>query len=414
MVAAQAHAQDIVGRAAQARRAGDVRGAKRLLEDLLVADPACVPALNSLGLLALAEKDVARAADLLNRAAELDPAAAPVWLNLAEARRAAGDVAAELVALDRALAIDPYLFPALFRKGQALEQSGRLAESAKPYGALLSISANSANLPEPVQQALAHARQVVKSVGDAAFERMAGALEATNSRFPDSDLSRARIYAEQLAGRRKVYQQQPTRGHFPFLPAFEFFDRALFPWFDELEAATDDIHRELRALWDEGVDGFQPYVAFDETQPVNQWAELNHSPRWSAWFLWKDGVRQDQNCARCPATTAALEAVPLLDIPGKAPSVMFSILQPRTRIPPHTGFSNVRSTVHLPLVVPEGCGFRVGGETREWRPGHAWAFDDTIEHEAWNDSDRPRAILILDVWNPLLTDVEQAAVRSMG
>jgi aspartyl/asparaginyl beta-hydroxylase (cupin superfamily) len=93
---------------------------------------------------------------------------------------------------------------------------------------------------------------------------------------------------------------------------------------------------------------------------------------------------------------------------------MFSILQPRTRIPPHTGFSNVRSTVHLPLVVPEGCGFRVGGETREWRPGHAWAFDDTIEHEAWNDSDRPRAILILDVWNPLLTDVEQAAVRSMG
>ena len=414
MVAAQAHAQDIVGRAAQARRAGDVRGAKRLLEDLLVADPACVPALNSLGLLALAEKDVARAADLLNRAAELDPAAAPVWLNLAEARRAAGDVAAELVALDRALAIDPYLFPALFRKGQALEQSGRLAESAKPYGALLSITANSVNLPEPVQQALAHAREVVKSVGDAAFERMAGALEATNSRFPDADLSRARIYAEQLAGRRKVYQQQPTRGQFPFLPAFEFFDRALFPWFDGLEAATDDIHRELRALWDEGVDGFQPYVAFDETQPVNQWAELNHSPRWSAWFLWKDGIRQDQNCARCPATAAALEAVPLLDIPGKAPSVMFSILHPRTRIPPHTGFSNVRSTVHLPLVVPEGCGFRVGGETREWRPGRAWAFDDTIEHEAWNDSDRPRAILILDVWNPLLTDVEQAAVRSIG
>jgi tetratricopeptide (TPR) repeat protein len=222
MVAAQAHAQDIVGRAAQARRAGDVRGAKRLLEDLLAADPACVPALNSLGLLALAEKDVARAADLLNRAAELDPAAAPVWLNLAEARRAAGDVAAELVALDRALAIDPYLFPALFRKGQALEQSGRLAESAKPYGALLSITANSANLPEPVRQALAHARQVVKSVGDAAFERMAGALEATNSRFPDSDLSRARIYAEQLAGRRKVYQQQPTRGHFPFLRPSNF------------------------------------------------------------------------------------------------------------------------------------------------------------------------------------------------
>jgi aspartyl/asparaginyl beta-hydroxylase (cupin superfamily) len=66
------------------------------------------------------------------------------------------------------------------------------------------------------------------------------------------------------------------------------------------------------------------------------------------------------------------------------------------------------------LVVPEGCGFRVGGETREWRPGQAWAFDDTIEHEAWNDSDKPRAILILDVWNPLLTGPEQVAIRSLG
>ena len=151
------------------------------------------------------------------------------------------------------------------------------------------------------------------------------------------------------------------------------------------------------------------------TQPVNQWAELNHSPRWSAWFLWKDGVRQDANCARCPATAAALEAVPLLDLPGKGPTVMFSILEPRTRIPPHTGSNNVRTTVHLPLVVPEGCGFRVGrGDARRLEVGEAWAFDDTIEHEAWNDSDALRAILILDVWNPLLSEAERAAVRVVG
>lgn len=172
--------------------------------------------------------------------------------------------------------------------------------------------------------------------------------------------------------------------------------------------------RELLSLWDEGDDGFRPYVAFDPTQPVNQWQELNHSPRWSAWFLWKDGVRQEANCARCPATAALLDGLPLLDVPGKAPTVMFSILQPRTRIPPHTGSANARTTIHLPLVVPEGCGFRVGAETREWRVGEAWGFDDTIEHEAWNDSGRPRAILILDTWNPLLTEAERAAVRILG
>ena len=93
---------------------------------------------------------------------------------------------------------------------------------------------------------------------------------------------------------------------------------------------------------------------------------------------------------------------------------MFSILKPRTRIPPHTGTSNTRVTVHLPLIVPPGCRFRVGADTREWREGEAWAFDDTIEHEAWNDSDQPRAILIIDAWNPLLTEAEREVVRRIG
>jgi aspartyl/asparaginyl beta-hydroxylase (cupin superfamily) len=89
------------------------------------------------------------------------------------------------------------------------------------------------------------------------------------------------------------------------------------------------------------------------------------------------------------------------------------VLAPRTRIPPHTGVTNARATVHLPLVVPPGCGFRVGPETREWVPGSAWVFDDTIEHEAWNESDLPRLILIFDVWNPLLSREETAFVREM-
>jgi aspartyl/asparaginyl beta-hydroxylase (cupin superfamily) len=99
---------------------------------------------------------------------------------------------------------------------------------------------------------------------------------------------------------------------------------------------------------------------------------------------------------------------------GRTPSAMFSVLKPRTRIPPHTGVTNARLVAHLPLVVPEGCGFRVGNETRQWVPGTAWVFDDTIEHEAWNDSDRPRAILIFDVWHPALTPAERAMVTAMA
>ena len=94
----------------------------------------------------------------------------------------------------------------------------------------------------------------------------------------------------------------------------------------------------------------------------------------------------------------------------RSPAAMFSVLQPKTRIPPHTGVANFRLVVHLPLIVPGHCGFRVGGETREWRVGNAWVFDDTIEHEAWNDSDQIRIIFICDVWNPRLSVEEQVAI----
>ena len=403
-----------IAQAAQARQAGDLATAKRLLQEAVAADPAAAPALNSLGLIALAERNPRLAFEWLNRAARADPGAPPVWLNLAEAQRALGDGAGELDSLDRALAIEPYLVPALFRKGQALERLGRGEEAVRSYRAILA-TVGEAQVPDGLRPALAHARQAVVAAGETQLAAMQDRLAAASSAHPGEDLSRAEAYAEQLAGRRRVYQQQPTGGHFPYLPAIEFFDRSLLPWLPALEAATDAIRAELLALWsDDEEAGFRPYVAFDAATPANQWAELNHSPRWSAWFLWENGVRDEAACARCPATAAAIAQVPVIDIPGKSPSVMFSVLKPRTRIPAHTGTTNIRTTVHLPLVVPDGCGFRVGATTREWREGEGWAFDDTIEHEAWNDSDRPRAILILDVWNPLLSEAERAAVRAIG
>ena len=79
-------------------------------------------------------------------------------------------------------------------------------------------------------------------------------------------------------------------------------------------------------------------------------------------------------------------------------------------IPPHTGVTNTRLVAHLPLLVPERCGFRVGSETRAWAEGRTWVFDDTIEHEAWNDSDQLRGVLIFDVWSPFLSESERLCV----
>ena len=137
------------------------------------------------------------------------------------------------------------------------------------------------------------------------------------------------------------------------------------------------------------------------------------NPDWSAHYLWKNGAPVPENAARSPKTMAALEQVPLPRIPGRSPMAIFSLLQPGTRIPPHNGFINTRLICHLPLIVPPGCGFRVGNEVRPWEEGRAWLFDDTIEHEAWNDSDRPRAILLFEVWRPELSEEERALVCAM-
>ena len=147
--------------------------------------------------------------------------------------------------------------------------------------------------------------------------------------------------------------------------------------------------------------------------PLDQWAELNRSPRWGAFHLYYDGREVAWNAKRAPKTMAALEHVPQPALPNRSPAAMFSVLQPRTRIPPHTGIANVRLVTHLALIVPEGCGFRVGSETRRWKEGEAWVFDDTIEHEAWNDSDLPRTILICDTWNPRLGEDERHAIAAL-
>jgi aspartyl/asparaginyl beta-hydroxylase (cupin superfamily) len=218
---------------------------------------------------------------------------------------------------------------------------------------------------------------------------------------------------DHLLGRRAIFTHRPTGLHVPRLPADEFFDPELFPWFGELNAAAGAIRAEAEALLTNDGGAFGPYVAYKPGTPVAQWEELNHSLRWGAAFLWRHGAAVEAMHARCPATVAALRATPTLEIPGRGPTAFFSLLAPRTRIPAHTGVTNARAIVHLPLVVPEGCGFRVGSETRTWREGEAFAFDDSIEHEAWNDGDQQRLVLIFDVWNPHLAANERAALSAM-
>jgi aspartate beta-hydroxylase len=355
--------------------------------------------------------DLAGARAIMERVVGMAPAHVPFWLSLAAVLRTLACRDEELTALDRALKLNPTHLVALLQKGAVLDLMNKPRAAASVYSHALETLAPGTRLPPPIEAHVGHAR---KRVADNAAQ-VAALLDArlAGLRTGSSGAHRVRFERciERVLGRTRIYAPEPTAMLFPYLMNYEFYARDHFPWIEAMEAAADSIREELLGVLSADREGIQPYIAYGEGLPLNQWRELNHSRRWGAYFLWNEGRRQEAHMARCPRTAAALAAVPQVDIPERGPTAFFSILEPHTKIPPHTGVTNTRLTVHLPLIVPPGCRFRVGGETREWRAGSAWVFDDTIEHEAWNDSDAARAILIFDVWNPQLTPLERDLVR---
>ncbi|HEY5106402.1 MAG TPA: aspartyl/asparaginyl beta-hydroxylase domain-containing protein [Caulobacteraceae bacterium] len=362
---------------------------------------------------AMGSGDLRGARELLQQAVARVDDSLGLWMSLAACNRGLGDVDDALTAVERALAVEPRNFMALLMKASLLERQGRERPAGAAYGVALTQAPSPDRLPEPTRIALAHAREV----HDRYTAQMAGALSAdlakVSGRAGAVEAARIETFIGGIAGRRRIYQQEPIQFNYPGLPAIEFHERTEFPWLEGLEACTDDIRGEVLAVWGDGSPQLEPYVSYPDGVPLDQWAELNKSLNWSAFHLLFDGAPVAANCARCPATMAALALVDQPKVHDRSPSAMFSILKAHTRIPPHTGVANTRLVLHLPLIVPDGCGFRVGGETRQWREGHAWVFDDTIEHEAWNDGDRPRAILICDVWSPHLSAAERELVAQV-
>jgi aspartate beta-hydroxylase len=217
---------------------------------------------------------------------------------------------------------------------------------------------------------------------------------------------------DMLKGERRIYYQQPSVFHYPYLAQRQYFERDEFDWVGELEAAAPAIREELVALLDEGAD-FRPYVENDPDRPHRDFHGLNENSSWSALYLWRDSKIVEENARRCPKTMAALEKVPLSRIGARTPAVLFSRLEPGAHIPRHSGMLNCRLICHLPLVVPQGCWLRVGNETREWEEGKLLIFDDSIEHEAKNPTAKLRVILLFDIWRPEISKEERSAISAI-
>jgi aspartate beta-hydroxylase len=383
----------------------------KLMEAALARAPDQPIVLNAAGSHMMRSGDARRARELYERAIALDGGSKVLWLNLATACRSLGETKAEGVALERALSAEPRYVPALLQKAELMERLDKPKAAATVYQAALDCVASGTPVTQQMAAALTHAQELVTANSRELETFLEQELAPLRQQHVGADQRRYDACRDVFLRKRRVYTHEPKGILFPYLPAIEFFRREDFPWLDTLEAATEDIAAEALAALSSDRAGFKPYVDFSASTPVDQWASLNRSFDWSVYNLLEDGARLSAPLEKCPKTAAVLAQLPLCDIPGYAPGAYFSVLKPRTRLPAHTGTTNTRSIVHLPLVIPEGCGFRVGSQVRTWQKGKAWVFDDTIEHEAWNDSDQIRIVLIFDIWNPLLTAAERDLVR---
>jgi aspartate beta-hydroxylase len=360
----------------------------------------------------LLDGDFARAREILMQAVEVDPSNLMSWVNLAAACNGLCRADDEKAALEKVLALEPRNLRALLQMAVLYEKKGEARAAAATYRTALQSVPRGVQLPPGMQAHLQHAQRAVDANSRALETFLQDRLGDLRARHSDQSLTRFDKCLDTLLQKRAIYRPKPTFMYFPNLPGIEFYDREDFPWLDRIEAATPDIRAELIEVLAGGPTALEPYVSM-QGKPQDAWRELNNSRRWGVFFLWKAGEACLDNMARCPKTVAALEDWPRCDLPGSGPTAVFSILDAKTRIPPHSGVNNARLIVHVPLIVPPGCGFRVGAETRGWEPGQAFVFDDTFEHEAWNDSDVPRAVLILDVWNPYVRPAEREMVAAL-
>jgi aspartyl/asparaginyl beta-hydroxylase (cupin superfamily) len=196
-------------------------------------------------------------------------------------------------------------------------------------------------------------------------------------------------FAEYIATLRDS-GERPSMSRYPGLRSQPWYDASAIPAARELERAAPQIIAEFGRI---DPDAFAP-----ENEPIVR------KGAWDVFILYERGRRHDERCRLLPIVSAIVEQH--RTIRSLAGLVYFSRLAPHSRVAPHSGPTNMRVRVHLGIDIPPDCGIRVGETSATWHEGKCIAFDDSFPHEVWNESDRDRIVLVVDLWHPDLSDDE--------
>lgn len=402
-------------------RRGEPLRAEEQFERLLETHPRDLEALQFLANRHHQRGNFEQALSLLALAADADPEVPAIELQRGAVELSMGNFRAAAVSIEHGLQKAPGAFVARLRLGIALEQVGehdkalrtyfRAINAAQQQGRWLDDATTAPSLRGPVQYAINYVQQGRSRLFHAA-------LDPLRERYGTDALVRVEESLAVYLGLREAgipdSRQRPTFFYFKGIPSQPFYPRHRFPWADKLDQATHAVRDELDALLRQNLELEAFLGSRDRAATANLLqGSRGREPVWDAFFFYRHGKRHDENCERCPATAGLLDSLPLVKVRDHAPETLFSVLKPGTHILPHRGVTNTRLVTHLPLIIPADCALRVGGEIHAWQAGRCVTFDDTFEHEAWNRSDETRVVLILDSWNPDLSEVERVAVTDL-
>ncbi|XP_071270490.1 aspartyl/asparaginyl beta-hydroxylase-like isoform X6 [Salvelinus alpinus] len=208
----------------------------------------------------------------------------------------------------------------------------------------------------------------------------------------------------------KWYERGHQRGHFASV-----WQRSLYnvdglkaqPWWMPKDTGYMDLVKTLERNWRIIRDEAQSVMDKTTGLFVPEEENLREKGEWGQFTLWQQGKKAGESCRSVPKTCGLLERFPEA-IGCKRGQIKFSVMQPGTHVWPHTGPTNCRLRMHLGLVIPKtGCKIRCTNDTRAWEEGKVLIFDDSFEHEVWQDADSYRLIFIVDVWHPELTQYQR-------
>ncbi|XP_043363744.1 aspartyl/asparaginyl beta-hydroxylase isoform X6 [Dermochelys coriacea] len=212
------------------------------------------------------------------------------------------------------------------------------------------------------------------------------------------------------------YELGHQRGHFASV-----WQRSLYnvnglkaqPWWTAKETGYTELVKSLEKTWklirDEGLSVMDKGKGLFLPEDEN----LREKGDWSQFTLWQQGRKNENACKGVPKTCAFLERFP--EATGcRRGQIKYSVMHPGTHVWPHTGPTNCRLRMHLGLVIPkEGCRIRCAKENRTWEEGKVLIFDDSFEHEVWQDAGSYRLIFIVDVWHPELTPQQRRTLPAI-